>query len=529
MKILTSAEMHEVDRQTRDRYGIHTLTLMENAGTRVADFLVAKFPNLARQRIVIFCGKGNNGGDGLVVARKLSEHGIRPVVIVCDVPAPVGSDAAINLKRWRDVGGEIKSARTVEDWEAAKQCLDGTHVIVDAFLGTGLRGPAEGVYRPVIADINRHATEAVVVSVDLPSGLSADSGHVPGPAVTADFTITFTAPKFGLIMYPAAWQVGRLQVAHIGSPWALIEEIGAGDLRWLEPQEFRALSFRRKPASHKGDYGHALIIAGSRGKTGAAVLAGWSALRAGAGLVTVATAHSELHTVATPIPELMTEPLESTDAGSISLRSFEFNRFKDLLRGKNIIAMGPGLGLQPETQQFIRTVVEESPLPIILDADGLNAFAGQAIALKRRESPRLAITPHPGEMARLLESTTQEVQAMRLDAARRAAAEWDAFVILKGYRTAIAAPDGHLWINSPGNPGMATGGTGDVLTGILAGLTAQFGHELWPSVLGLGVYLHGLAGDLAAAEVGEAPLIASDLIRFFPRAYEQTVAELDRA
>lgn len=528
MKVLTAAEMREVDRQTTERFGVPSLDLMENAGGRVVEFLGRQFPQFARRRIVILCGKGNNGGDGFVVARKLRDCGAQPAVILCDSLDSVSGDAAVNLKRWQDAGGRIVPAGTPAEWEDVKKDLASAEIIIDALLGTGLHGPAEGVYRLAIEEINRHSKDTIVVSVDIPSGLSSDSAAIIGPAVEADYTVTFTAPKFGLVMSPADARVGRLLVSDIGSPSQLVEEIGAGNLRWAEPREFRDLPLRRDPRSHKGDYGHALIVAGSRGKTGAAVLAGWAALRVGAGLVTVATPETELRTVATPVPEMMTEPLEATESGTISLRSLGYDRFLELQIGKTVMAIGPGLSTNQETQQFIRQSVEDCPLPMIVDADALNAFAGRSDEIRRRRSPAVVLTPHPGEMARLLGCSNDEVQQRRLDSGRLAASELDAFVILKGYATVLAAPDGRAWINSTGNPGMATAGTGDVLTGMLAGLVAQFGSEQWPSALAFGVYLHGLAGDLAAAEVGEAPLMASDLIRALPRAFAETLAEIAR-
>jgi len=281
----------------------------------------------------------------------------------------------------------------------------------------------------------------------------------------------------------------------------------------------------RDPVANKGTYGHALIVAGSLGKSGAAVLAARSTLRSGAGLVTVATPQDVLPIVAAGLPEMMTVPLGSTDAGTASLRNLDYGKFAEMLQGKSVLAIGPGLSMQHETQQFIRSVVAQTELPIILDADGLNAFAGMADMLNERHAAAMVLTPHPGEMARLLGITVKEVQARRLDVALKAAGRWRAHVILKGFHTILATPSGYAYVNTTGNPGMATGGTGDALTGILAGLTAQFGVEDWARVLSLGVYLHGLAGDIAASRVGEAPLIASDLIDAIPEAYARVVAE----
>jgi NAD(P)H-hydrate epimerase len=267
-----------------------------------------------------------------------------------------------------------------------------------------------------------------------------------------------------------------------------------------------------------------LIVAGSVGKSGAAIICARGTLRAGAGLVTVATPQDVLPTVAGGLPEMMTAPLGSTETGTASLRNLDYGRFTELLRGKSVLAIGPGLSMQHETQQFIRQVVGQTELPIILDADGLNAFDGMADTLNERKAPALVLTPHPGEMARLLGITVKEVQARRLDVALEAAGRWRAYVILKGYHTILATPSGHAYVNTTGNPGMATGGTGDALTGILAGLTAQFGIEDWARVLSFGVYLHGLAGDIAAARMGEASLIASDLIDAIPEAYARVIS-----
>jgi len=362
----------------------------------------------------------------------------------------------------------------------------------------------------------------------MPSGLASDAEDFGGPVVSADFTVTLTAPKLGQMVSPRAASCGVLVVRSIGTPPELLESDPHLKMHWLEPGEFRGLPLARDPASHKGSYGHALIVAGSLGKSGAAILAGRGALRSGAGLVTVATPLDVVPTVSAGAPEMMTAPLAATDAGTASLRNLDYDRFAEIARDKSVIAIGPGLSTQNETQQFIRKIVEEIALPIVLDADGLNAYDGMSDHLNQRQAPMLALTPHPGEMARLLGITTKDVQARRLDVALEAAGKWRAHVILKGFHTILVTPSGNAYFNSTGNPGMATGGTGDVLTGILAGLTAQFGTTDWPHVLGLGVYLHGLAGDVAASRVGEAPLIATDLIEAIPEAYSRVLAEWER-
>jgi NAD(P)H-hydrate epimerase len=343
--------------------------------------------------------------------------------------------------------------------------------------------------------------------------------------VAADFTVTLTAPKVGQLVLPNSQSCGELVVRDIGTPSELLESDPHLKIRWIEPVEFRDLPLLRDPMANKGTYGHALIVAGSLGKSGAAILAALGALRSGAGLVTVATPQDVLPIVAAGMPEMMTAPLASTEAGTASLRNLDYGKFAEILRGKSLLAIGPGLSMQGETQQFIRQVVGETELPIILDADGLNAYDGVAETLNERHAAAMVMTPHPGEMARLLGITAKEVQARRLDVALEAAGRWRAHVILKGFHTILATPSGYASINTTGNPGMATGGTGDVLTGILAGLTAQFGVEDWARVLSFGVYLHGLAGDITASRVGEAPLIASDLIDAIPEAYGRVLAE----
>ena len=529
MKVLTAAQMREADRLTTERYGIPSLELMENAGTAIAEFLREKFADLTSRKILMLCGKGNNGGDGLVVARLLKDFGAAAVVFLFANPGSVEGDAAANLKRWQQGLGELYVVTSEAEWESARPALAEADLIVDALLGTGLRGPVEGLLGNVIEEVNtaraKRRGRMVVVGVDMPSGLASDTRDFGGPVVAADFTVTLTAPKVGQLVLPQSASCGLLVVRDIGTPPELLESDPHLKTHWIEPSEFSAIPLTRDATANKGTYGHAVIVAGSLGKSGAAILAARGALRSGAGLVTVATPQDVLPIVAGGLPEMMTAPLASTEAGTASLCNLDYGKFAEILRGKSVLAIGPGLSMQNETQQFIRLVVGETQLPIILDADGLNAYAGVADRLTERHAPAMALTPHPGEMARLLGITVKEVQARRLDVALEAAGRWRAHVILKGFHTILATPSGHAYINATGNPGMATGGTGDVLTGILAGLTAQFGVEDWARVLSFGVYLHGLAGDIAASRVGQAPLIASDLIDAIPEAYARVLAE----
>ncbi len=542
MRILTAAQMREADRLTTERHGVPSLQLMGNAGAGVVECLKKEYPNLCaetqykdlmKHRVTVLCGKGNNGGDGFVVARLLKQAGASPMVILFGTPEAVHGDAALNLARWKQTGGSVGSVSTSEQWENFRGAISICEIIIDALLGTGLAGPVTGLLAQAINEVNEqtkgNSRRPRVLSVDMPSGLPSDGAAAGGPVIRADWTVTFTAPKIGQLLSPDCESVGKLVVHGIGTPRAVVEQVAGNspELRWLEPGEFRDIPLRRRADSNKGTYGHALVVAGSRGKAGAAALAGWGALRAGAGLVTVATPEDSLPVVASYRPELMTTPLAQTDSGTISLRNFEYDRFTEIVRDKSVLALGPGLSMQAETQQFVLRALAECALPIVLDADGLNALAAAPSHLTERRSPALALTPHPGEMARLLGCTTAEVQADRLGAARRAAKKFNAHIVLKGFHTIVASPDGPVFINSTGNPGMATAGTGDVLTGILAGLTAQFGTKDWTRVLGLGVYLHGLAGDLAAARVGEAPLIATDLVDAIPAAFAQLRSELE--
>lgn len=525
MKILTAAEMGEVDRLSSERAGVPSLQLMENAGRHVAEALLREFPQARGARISILCGKGNNGGDGFVAARYLRQHGIEPTVALFAEPAELAGDARVNYEAWKQAGGTVEILASASDWHKHCARLLDCDILVDGLLGTGLAGPVRGLYAEVIAAINAHHDRYRVVAVDIPSGLPSDSGEALGEAVWADLTVTFTTPKIGQIFPPNCERVGKLVVASIGSPPELYEANPKLFLNLITTRQFAHFPFRRARGAHKGDFGHVLVVAGSRGKTGAAAMAGLAALRAGAGLVTVATAESILPIVASMVAEIMTEPLAETEVGSVSSRNLDYGRFARLLEDKTVLAMGPGLSTHPETVQFVRNVVRQFDLPMLLDADAVNALVGQLEVLRERgarpEASRLVLTPHPGEMARLLGVTSAEVQRDRIKVARSFAGEYNVFVVLKGYRTLVATPDGQVYVNPTGNPGMASGGTGDVLTGLLAGLMAQSGDAPLADVLSLGVYLHGRAGDRAAEMLGEQPLIARDITVTFPAALQE--------
>ncbi|HME00488.1 MAG TPA: NAD(P)H-hydrate dehydratase [Terriglobia bacterium] len=521
MKILTATQMQRIDRLTTERYGVPSLTLMENAGRNVVEFMAQHFAPLARHKITVICGKGNNGGDGMVVARMLRERGCDPRVILLALPGALKGDAAVNCERLA-ASSTLETAESPEAWDRVRPSLAGTTLVVDAILGTGLSKPLEGFLLQVVRDLNRDLAAAKVVAVDLPSGISADTGELMGEFVRADASVTFTAPKVAHVFPPAGQQVGKWEVRPIGTP----PEALAGDpelnLNLTTRQDLAWLLEPRRADANKGNFGHVLILAGSVGKTGAAAMAAKSALRSGAGLVTVATAASVLPVVAGLGMEFMTEPLPETEAGTISLRALDqgpLSRLDRLIQGKTVLAVGPGIGAAPETAELVRAVLQRYDLPIVLDADGLNAFAGRASMLRSGGRTRV-LTPHPGEMARLTGETTADIQAHRLEAARSFATTHQLHLILKGYRTLAAGPDGEIWVNPTGNPGMATGGTGDVLTGLVAGLLAQHPQRSVTEVAAAAVYLHGLAGDLAAQEFGEVGMIAGDLVNALPRAFK---------
>jgi ADP-dependent NAD(P)H-hydrate dehydratase / NAD(P)H-hydrate epimerase len=526
MKILTARQMREVDRISIEQLGIPSLTLMENAGQNVFRVMERKFPSLDRERVAVLCGKGNNGGDGFVVARLIRERTPHnpPCVILLAAPEALQGDALANYRRYHETGGNVSIARDAKEWEAARRELDSATLIVDAILGTGLDGAVRGFLLEVIRDVNARCALVPIVVVDMPSGMPSDTGAALGESLSARYSVTFTAPKWSHVFPPNSERVGELFVTPIGTPPSVYENDPSIYMNLITNDDFAWVGAKRQQETHKGTYGHALVVAGSRGKSGAAALAGLGALRAGAGLVTVATASSVWTSVAAASPALMTEPLAETEDGTISLGAFDYGRFEIIAAEKSVIAIGPGLSTHPSTVAFARRVVKESArVAVVIDADGLNAFAGAAELLDGN-GRRLILTPHPGEMARLAGLSTKQVQENRVDVAREFAGRHKVYLILKGYRTLVAAPDGQVYVNPTGNPGMATAGTGDVLTGIIAGLLAQHPGVEVEKVLSAAVYWHGAAGDAAAAKVGEVPLIATDMLEAMPEALRAACA-----
>jgi NAD(P)H-hydrate epimerase len=487
MKILTAAEMRAVDRRTIDA-GIPGIVLMENAACRVVEFLAKRFDPLERERIAVFCGKGNNGGDGMAIARQIHVRfpGVAlRVKLFCD-SAELAGDAAASYKM-------LQASEAMGGDDSPQYPT----LVIDALLGTGITGPATGRALEGIREINALAADcsATVVAVDVPSGLPSDSGEPAGEFAHADYTVTFTAPKPCHVFPPNCDHVGELVVAPIGSPASFYDD---ATLELVEPAMFRELLAPRPPDGHKGTFGHALIVAGSIGKTGAAAMCGIAGLRAGAGLVTVASDSAVLGQISSHAPELMTESIASLHSAA---------------QGKTVIAMGPGLGRTSETEAMVRRALQEFPQAIVIDAD---ALTGEI----RGEGRVRVLTPHPGEMARISGKSVSEIATDRVGVARAFAMERGVTLVLKGRRTAIAFADGRVWINPTGSPAMGTGGTGDVLTGLITGLLAQFPTK--PDLaVAAAVYLHGLAGEIGARALGEKCLIATDLFDYLPDAMEE--------
>jgi NAD(P)H-hydrate epimerase len=512
VKITTAAEMNAIDRATSARHGVPSLALMENAGAALADFACEHWPHASR--IVIVCGRGNNGGDGLVAARRLHAAGKVVEVLLLGASDGLKPDAAAMLERL-----PVHPVIATSADQVARECaamLAGAELIIDAIFGTGYtvrpgRTPAQSLAEAVIAAIN--AAAAPVLSVDLPSGWDADAAVPPGPVCRSSAVVTFTAPKPAHLLAPLTR--GPIVVAPIGTPESAI--ISAQNLFAISPRELSELFAPRPLDSNKGRFGHVLVAAGSVGKSGAAAMCGMAALRVGAGLVTVATPTLAQPAVAGFAPELMTEPQGAPQAASFA--EADAASVLELAKARNVLAVGPGISQRPGAAAFVHRLLAGAALPVVLDADGLNAFAGRAQLLRRLARP-LILTPHPGEMARLTGASVAEIQSNRLNAARDFARTHGCILVLKGFRTVVAYPRGELWIAATGNPGLATGGTGDILTGMIAGAVAQFPKRIDEAVRAA-VYLHGLAGDVAASRIGEEAMVATDLLRFLPAAFRR--------
>jgi NAD(P)H-hydrate epimerase len=511
MKAVTAEVMQGLDRQTIQDYGIPGLELMERAGAGVAAIIQARFPSPENRTLLICAGKGNNGGDGFVVARLLAESGWQVTLLLFAPTDALSGDARTNFARIPAAVRQV-NAEQMNRVEMTSLMRDSA-VVVDALFGTGLKSGLTGKYADAAACIN--SSGRPVLAVDIPSGVDATSGQVPGEAVRADITVTFGAAKRGQFLYPGAEYVGELIVTDIGIPAELLDK--APYVEVIDEKYAAALVKPRSHTAHKGSCGHCLIIAGSSGKSGAATMAANSAMRCGAGLVTLAVPAGIHPVVEVKTTEVMTVPLAETEYGTVADESLA--KIEDLLAGRDVAAVGPGLGSDEEAAAVVRGIVSAARVPLVLDADALNVLAGDLQPLVKSPSPALILTPHPGEMARLAGVGIAAIESDRIAAAQSFATANNCCLLLKGARTVIAAPDGRLAINTSGNPGMASGGMGDVLTGVIAALLGQ-GYEPFAACC-LGAFCHGLAGDMAAAEKGETGLIATDVQELLPYAFKR--------
>ncbi len=515
MELATAAEMREMDRRTIEDFGIPGRVLMETAARGAVSVLLKLFPGAASRRIGVMAGKGNNGGDGFVMARCLKQMGAEATVYLLARAQEISGDAAANLALLPKMGVPVTEIPDSDSFGRARPGMEWCDLWIDAILGTGLNSEVRGLYRDAILFLNE--ARGPVFSVDVPSGLFSDTGAAP-LCVRADATATFGLPKIGQWVYPGASFRGVLEVVDIGIPRHVVEAVNPrhflADESWA-----RGILKPRKPTAHKGDAGHLLVVAGSPGKTGAAFMASHAALRAGAGLVTLAAPTTVSGVLEGRVTEAMTEALPASSSGGLSEAAFE--PVMRLLEGKRALALGPGMGTDPETVRLVRRLVVESPVPVVADADALNALAWDASLLKNARSA-VILTPHPGEMSRLSGRSTAEIQADRIGSARAFSETHGVWLVLKGAHTVSASPDGRAGIVASGNPGMASGGMGDVLTGVTGALLVQgYGPD---EAATLGAYLHGLSADILAAGGSPVGYLASEVADALPRAVSRCLA-----
>ncbi len=509
MKVATAQTMRNLDRRAIEEFGIPGMVLMENAARGTVRAIFQHFPDLLTKSVGVLAGRGNNGGDGLAIARYLLNRGVACQVYLLASKEELKGDAAANLEIFRRMRGEIREIPNREVWETQREKIAVHDLLVDGIFGTGLNAPVKGFVREVIEWVN--SLGRPVVAIDIPSGLDADSGQVLGTCIRACLTATFGLAKRGLLLYPGAQYCGKLIIVDISLPRPAIEAEMIKD-HLIEGSEFAPFLLPRNPDAHKGDFGHLLVLSGSPGKTGAAAMVSEAALRVGTGLITLGIPKSLNAIMEVKLTEPMTEPLPETKDYTLSLSAQP--QIMELCVRKNALAIGPGLSLHSETARLIRRIVHNTNLPAVIDADGLTALVGQ-IASIRKNRRNLILTPHPGEMARLLGTTVPEIQKNRVEVARGFAQENGLVLLLKGARSIVASPEGDIYINPTGNPGMASGGMGDVLTGMVGGFLAQGFPPL--EAAKLGVYLHGLVGDFVAHRKGERGLGATDLIQETPK------------
>jgi len=502
LKVVTAEEMRQIDRKTIEDYGVSGIVLMEKAGLSVAKRIKWLFK---KQKVVVLSGGGNNGGDGMVAARKLHNEGWPVKAFLFAEVKGLNGEALESFKKAKRAGVCIEINKELSEKDIANS------IIVDALLGTGLN---KNVRPPVSEVINKtNKSSSPVISIDIPSGISSDTGQVMGCAVRADFTVTFGLPKRGHFLYPGAGHTGKLFIEGIGFPENLINSEKL-KVELIEKKDMSMLLPKRPKYSHKGDYGHVLVVAGSKGKTGAALMTAKACLRAGAGLVTIGVPESLMDVFQSRVTEEMTLPLP--DAGDGTLSSKAIGKILEFLSGEiDVLAIGPGISTGREISKIVDSLITKSTVPVIIDADALNALKKDRNILRRAKAP-LILTPHPGEMSRITGKAVKDIEADRINSAIEFSKEAKTYLVLKGVPTITADPDGRAFINSTGNPGMATAGAGDVLTGILAGLLAQKMRVI--DAVRLGVYIHGLAGDIAAEKKTETAMIAGDIIEMIPDA-----------
>jgi len=517
-KIVSSAQMRRIDENAIKSIGVPGVVLMENAGIQVVNQIQKFCDGAFPEHIVIICGKGNNGGDGFVIARHLAGKDVDTSIVLLGDADNLKGDARTNWNICVKSGIDVQEFTEKDESSRIFDLIFDADLIIDAIFGTGLSSPVKGFYEDIINLIDE--SEIPVVSVDIPSGLSSDTGAIIGSAINAELTVTFGLPKIGTILFPAAGYCGRLEVVDIGIPQVVELEADYTALM-LEEQDFVGILGHRDRNAHKGTFGHLLVIGGSPGKTGAAAMCAQAGLRLGTGLVTAAIPESLNTIMEMKLTEVMTLPLPETKDQTIAAAALDpIMEFCYRIRA---LALGPGISTQPETAETVRNLLVQCPVPVVLDADGINALAGHLDILSKRTVPTI-ITPHPGEMARLMDTSITQIQENRITVANEFAKKYQTIVVLKGARTVIAEPSGRVYINPTGNPGMASGGTGDILTGIIAGALTLGLDPI--DAANLGVYLHGLTADLASEELGEASLTAMDIHDFLPESILKMNLEL---
>jgi ADP-dependent NAD(P)H-hydrate dehydratase / NAD(P)H-hydrate epimerase len=508
LPIVTSEKMFAIDRQTINSFGIPGISLMENVGTGVIKELQKRFPDLYQKTIFIFCGKGNNGGDGLVIARHLYNLGSKVTVLLAGKLSELKGDTEVNANSALNIGIKVDELdiKKLHDYDhKLRHC----NIIIDAIFGTGLNKPVSGFMKKIINKINQFGKlEKFVVSVDINSGVDSDSGLLIGPHVKSNLTIALAYWKQSHLLHPSAGSMQEVRLIDIGIP-AKAHEGQNIQVHQCSEEDIKSYFKKRNPNSHKGDYGHVLVLAGSRGKEGAAAMTALAVLRSGAGLCTLALPYSSKKAMY-PM-EVMTVQLPETTNGTLSLKAKE--SILDLLKNKSVLAIGPGISTDSETVALIGEILSEIRCPLVLDADALNALSLHKDWIKKLQTD-IVLTPHPKEMSRLIGEPTEEIQKKRIDITSKFARDHSLTLILKGSPSLIGLADGSIIINPTGNPGMATGGSGDVLTGIIAGLIAQGLPSSKASIAG--TYIHGKAGDHFAENESQTTLIAGDLLRCLP-------------